>query len=461
MQDFDRNYDDYLVKWKVSSSRRPLLIAGARQVGKTNVVKKFGKKHYKNVLELNFMRDKNKLLSIFEAGLSPSKIIENAQLLTGQAFDAETDLLVFEEVGFSQEALTSLKFFCEQAPHIHLVATGSNIGLFKNFPVGQTHRITMYPMTFREFLMAQGKKMLVRYVDTVTEGQIPSVAHEQLIEQLINYWFVGGMPGVVQEWISFPDSDPINRIKAVKRVQSELLKDYQNDFGKLSEDHDATTMNIKRVYDAVATRIADVEDGNAKKFKFKGIYGSKHVSYDDVASPIDFLECLMLVHRVFILDGVNNSYNMNFQKQENMFKLLPHDVGLMCRMIGMEYQELREKRDAYKGYIAEVFVLNEFLSCLVEAHTTEMFSFKKGHRMELEYLLKSPEYGVVPVEVKSGTSTRAASLNGFIDKYSPTRALKFSAKNPRNVSGDTLVHLPLYLARAAYVNFFCSNEDIL
>jgi predicted AAA+ superfamily ATPase len=190
MNFFVRNYDQYFIEWKNSINRRPMLLTGARQVGKTSSVKKFGRENYKNVFELNFMIDHEILSNIFDDGFQPSNILENAQIALENPFNPDTDLLVFEEIGFSQSALTSLKFFYEDAPEIHIIATGSNVGLFKNYPVGKTDRVTMYSMTFREFLMATNNSILLKFVDTPDHSKVPTVAHNKLINLITDYWFV-------------------------------------------------------------------------------------------------------------------------------------------------------------------------------------------------------------------------------------------------------------------------------
>jgi predicted AAA+ superfamily ATPase len=461
MSFFVRNIEQYFIQWKNSLNRKPILLAGARQVGKTSSVKRFGRENYKSVFELNFMRDKALLGNIFEDGLQPSNILENAQIALGQSFNPQADLLVFEEIGFSQNALTSLKFFYEDAPEIHLIATGSNVGLFKNYPVGQTERMTMYPMTFREFLMATNNTILLKFVDTPDHSKIPTVAHDKLIDLVTDYWFVGGMPEAVKAWTSYPQMKPLQRIKAVEKVKANLLTDYQHDFGKFAKEHPATTLNIKRVYDAVARKIAEIEDGNTPKFKFKGVLGNTNVSYEDIVTPVDFLECLKLIHRVFILEGVNNDFNMNFQKKENMFKLVPHDVGLLTSMIGMRYQQIKGGKDAYKGFIAEVFVLNEIVSTMMfPDQEAELFSFKRGNSMEIEFLFKSQEYGYIPMEVKSSKNTRSTSLTHFVEKYKPHRAFKFSFSYVDNNPKRIVQHLPIYKVRSAYAKHFIDGDMI-
>jgi len=451
---FNRHFDNILVKWKSKENNLPLLSGGARQVGKSTVVKQFGKKHYKNVLELNFMKNKEQLKEIFANGLSPLSIIENAQLILNKEFNPDTDLLVFEEVGFSSDALTSLKFFAEEAPHINLIATGSNIGLFQGYPVGKTQKMIMHPMTFSEFLQATGNGMLVKFAKETENQNILEAAHSKLLNELMNYWFVGGMPAAVNTWVVNANKSPLKRIKAVENIQSQLLSDYRNDFGKLSNDHAATTLSTQRVYNSVANQIAEIQDGNTAKFKFKGSLGNTSVSYEDVVAPIDFLECLNLVKRVNILEGVNEKFNLLLQKKEKMFKLIPHDIGLLTRMADISYQTLRNSKDAYKGFIAEIFVLNEFISTIIHPTEQQFYTFKIGSSMEIEFLLRSSEGNNIPVEVKSGKNRKSQSLTNFVNKYKPTLALKFSALKVKNKKERTVQHYPLYTARAHYLKLF-------
>jgi hypothetical protein len=310
-------------------------------------------------------------------------------------------------------------------------------------------------MTFREFVMATNNSMLLEYVDATNNSKIPAVAHTKLIDLISDYWFVGGMPEAVDAWLSYPEIEPLERIKAVEKVKANLLADYKNDFGKFSKEHPATTLNIKRVYEAVATKIADIESGSTPKFKFKGVLGNTSTSYKDIVAPVDFLECLKLIHRVYILDGVNNTYNMNFQKKENMFKLIPHDVGILTSMIGMTYQDIKAGKDAYKGFIAEVFVLNEIISSMVlPEDANELYSFKRGESMEIEFLLKSLNDEFIPIEVKSGKNKRSISLTNFVKQYKPSSALKFTLSNVDNNPKRIVQHLPIYKSRSTYLKHF-------
>ncbi len=449
---FYRNIDAQLLNWKKSGLRKPALVYGARQVGKSSALKKFGETNYRKVFEINFMK-MDDADSIFNDGKDIDKVIKNIQFYLSESFDYQQDLIVFEEVGFSEKALTALKFFSEDAPEIHIVATGSNIGLYRSFPVGKVDWMPMYPMTFSEFLRATGNEMLVEYAELSISQRVPEVAHNKLMDLTHDYWFVGGMPEAIEAWVSYPMTQPLERVRAVDKVQADLIKGYETDFGKLSKDHEVSTLKLKRIYASMARQIASEEDGNTPKFKFKGTLGNTSVRYEDVVEPIDFLRDLMLVHKVYIFEGMNTSYNMDFQVEENKFKLLPHDVGILTKMIGISYQDILRGKDAYKGFVAEVFVANEMISAMKGNSRIELNSFKRGNTSEIEFLFeKSGNY--VPVEVKSGKSTRSKSLNAFVERYTPSFALKLTANNVDNNSERVVQQLALYRSRHAYRECF-------
>ncbi|RLV57947.1 DUF4143 domain-containing protein [Parashewanella curva] len=449
---FYRNIDTQLLNWKQSELRKPALIYGARQVGKSSALKKFGETNYRKVFEINFMK-MDDADSIFNDGKDIGSIIKNIQFYLSDSFDPAQDLIVFEEVGFSEKALTTLKFFSEDAPEIHIVATGSNIGLYRSFPVGKVEWMPMYPMTFSEFLKATGNEVLTDAAELPVDQSVPEIAHQKLMSCVQDYWFVGGMPEAVEAWVSYPVTQPLERVRAVDKVQADLIKGYETDFGKLSKDHEVSTLKLKRIYASMARQIASEEDGNTPKFKFKGTLGNTSVRYEDVVEPIDFLRDLMVVHKVHIFEGINASYNMDFQVEENKFKLLPHDVGILTKMIGVSYQDILRGKDAYKGFIAEVFVANEMISAMVGNSRIELNSFKRGNTSEIEFLFEK-QGGFIPVEVKSGKSIRSKSLNAFVERFSPKFALKFTANNVKNSPERVIQQLALYRARHAYRECF-------
>ena len=224
-----------LLSWYQRGNRKPLLIDGARQVGKTYLVEQlFGPKYFKNLIKINFMKDPA-LADIFQSGLSPEILLKNIQLVTGQAYDAKTDCLFFDEIGLCQNALDSLKFFSEERPDIAIIATGSNIGLLGSFPVGQVERYQLYPMGFEEFLWANDGEALTEEIAHASRDKLSIPVHDRLWQLLLDYYFVGGMPSAVNEWVS---SDRYEKIlattSAVREIQNNLILDYKNDFGKYS-----------------------------------------------------------------------------------------------------------------------------------------------------------------------------------------------------------------------------------
>ncbi|OUS24821.1 hypothetical protein A9Q98_13065 [Thalassotalea sp. 42_200_T64] len=455
---FERASESLVKAWIDKEERYPLLIDGARQVGKSFLINEIiAPKYYRRVLKLDFMKHPE-FEGIFEEGLSPKKILKNAQLLTEQEFDSERDLLFFEEVGCSQKALTSLKFFAEDAPNIHLIATGSNLGLMKSFPVGKTHRINMYPLTFCEFLKASEHRMLVEYVEQPLCENISEVAHNKLISALLDYFFVGGMPAVVKQWVSISEDNPIQRINAVREKQALLLKDYRNDFGKYSTEDKTNALHIEKIYNSMPHQIMDNQDGKLPKFKFKGVIGKRNTSYENLSGPISFLEKISLISRLGLLETKNKDFPHSILVKENAFKLVPHDVGLLSAMVNLSYQAIRAASSSYKGFIAETYVLNEMMSTISVPSENKFYAFKSPGIGEIEFVLSiGANNNLVPIEVKSGTNDRAKSLTKFVETMKPAKAYKLTGKLVNNNPDRVVQQLPLYKARTMYLELMAKN----
>lgn len=455
---FERAQESLIKTWIDKDERCPLLIDGARQVGKSFLINEIiAPKYYRRVLKLDFMKNPE-VEAIFEEGLSPEKILKNAQLLTGQEFDLEKDLLFFEEVGCSQKALTSLKFFAEDAANIHLIATGSNIGLMKSFPVGKTQRINMYPLTFVEFLKASEQKMLVKYVEQPLNEKISEIAHKKLMAVLLDYFFVGGMPAVVKQWLSISETNPIPRIKAVREKQTLLLTDYRDDFGKYSAEDKTNTLHIEKIYNNMPNQIMDSQDEQLPKFKFKGVIGKRNTSYENLSGPIGFLEKTNLISKLGLLETENKDFPHSILVKENAFKLVPHDVGLLSAMVNLSYQEIRTASSSYKGFIAETFVLNEMKSAIGMPNENKFYAFKSPSIGEVEFVLsKGGVNNLIPVEVKSGKNHKAKSLTKFVNIMKPTKAYKLTGKLVNNNPDRILQQLPLYKARTMYLELTAST----
>lgn len=448
-----RKYDDTLLKWKRDPRKKPLIVDGARQVGKSYLVEQlFGKIHYKKVVIIDFLKSPQ-LNSIFDAGLSPEQVLLNIQLMLNLKFDVTTDLLVFEEIGFSQKAMDSLKYFHQEMPEVHLVATGSNIGLLGRFPVGQVERLTIHPLCFREFLWANDLRMLADFLENLDTSGITEVIHQQLWKQWLDYLYVGGMPAVVSQWVKQHEgANIIDCVKQVEKVKQQLLYDYRNDFGKFSEKEPYTSLQIERVFEAIPRQIMGSLDGNAPKFTFKGVLGKRNAGYEALSGPIRFLRKVGLIHQIHIVEG-NVKAPLNVLKEDNRFKILLHDVGLLCALAGLSYQTVINESAEYKGFLAENFVLIEFAVSLNSPDEKQFFSWQSKGKAELEFLVET-DNGIMPIEVKSGRSTKSKSLSSYINSQAPSAAFKLTGRNiPRSEQGF-VEELPLYMSECLFRRLF-------
>lgn len=434
----DRSIMQDLVAWKAKKSRTPLILKGVRQSGKTYVLKAFGKAHFPRTHYFNFEQSPG-LAAIFEGELDPSRILLELSFQVNEAIRPETDLIIFDEIQACPRALTSLKYFCEQAADIALCAAGSLLGLHLNdvsFPVGKVTFLHLYPMSFLEFLHAVGEDALHHYLRDYDEKTIiPRSIHERFWECLKIYFVVGGMPAVINAYLEYRDI-PYTAFERVREKQNDLIVAYQADIAKHSGKTNA--MHIDRVWRDVPAQLARSMDGGAQKFKFKGVLPGVD-RYQRMADTIDWLCAAELVIKVPVIETPRVPLSAHIK--ESWFKLYMNDVGLLGAMSGLPVKMLLDQNyGSYKGYFAENYVAQSMLS----SGKRELFSWQQG-RTEVEFLTMC-DAGVIPIEVKSGHVTKAQSLQAFIKKYSPSYAIIYSAK-PMEMYDALLRHYPLYVAR--------------
>ena len=424
-----------LVAWKNQQQRMPLLLDGARQVGKTYLLETlFGKRYFRNVVKLDFLANPG-LCSIFEGSKNPEHIITQIQITLGIDIDPEKDLVLFDEVGECQNALDSLKFFQEQRPEMYICASGSNLGLLTSFPVGQIDELHLQPMSFEEFVIAHGNAHLA---EAFRSGTRNDIVHSKLWPLLLDYYFVGGMPKAVSTWIN-GDKTKINaRANAVRQVQQTLINGYIRDFGKYASRKSAA-MHIESVYRNIPTQLMKEIDGSVKRYQFSKVIPGKS-GYRDLQGPIDYLIKTRLASKNYIIEGQLRG-PLRTQITESRFKLFLHDIGLLHCLADISYQEIKLQNFDFKGYLAENFVHNEALCLGLE----QTYSWHSRNMAELEFLFKRYDGEIIPVEVKSGKRTQAKSLKTYIERFNPKLAYKFTA----NIGGfrdGSLQTLPLYYA---------------
>lgn len=422
---------DKLLVWKNSASRKPIMLDGARQTGKSYLLEVLFGQHFEQIIRLDFLEQPD-LANIFTDSLNPDDIINNIELELNVSVDKEKALIIFDEIGECQAAVNSLKFFAEQCPQMFVCASGSNIGLLGSFPVGKVALLNLYPMTFEEFVWASKQTALIKAFEQMNMGK---VAHDKLFSLLIDYYFVGGMPEVVGSWFaSENDMGVLERTKTVTQIHSSLIAGYERDFGKYSDKISAH--HIQSVFKNIPVQLSKSIDDSVNRFKFKSVIEKKN-RYQDLAGPINWLEKCRLLSRCHPIDCEPSS-PLSALAKDNIFKLFLFDVGLLGYMLGLSYKEHRDQGFSYKGYIAENFVQNE----LIAQGAGPTYSWEYA-RAEVEFLYKCDDGSIVPVEVKSGKRTRAKSLGVYVERYRPKTTIKLIGSTG-SLENDSALVVPLY-----------------
>lgn len=424
-----------LVTWKGEKERKPLLLLGVRQVGKTYILKEFGSHHFPHYHYINFEKEL-KAHKIFEADLNPKRILEELSFYFDHSIDISTDLLIFDEIQACPNALTSLKYFQEELPQSTICGAGSLLGIHltpSSFPVGKVSMLTLHPMTFEEFLLANNDNKSLEVLSTANKAQsIPEVIHLHLWEQLKHYFVVGGMPEAISTYCGNKDN-LFNAFSLVREKQDHLLTAYYADMAKHSGKINA--MHIDRVFRSIPSQLEKGQDGEAKRFVFKGVIpGISH--YHRLANVIDWLAAAGLIIKVFI---VENGYPpFKAHTKENVFKLFLFDVGMLGMMSGLSPKAILEyDYGSYKGYFAENYVAQALLA----AKKQEFFCWMEK-KAEVEFLV-DVEGTTIPVEVKSGKVIKAKSLKVFAEKYHPPFCIILSGASLS--STGAMRFYPLYL----------------
>jgi len=426
-----------LLKWKNSPFRKPLILKGARQVGKTYILNKFGENEFSNFHIYNF--EKDKLLStIFESNLEPVRIIKELSIYSGKKINIEKDIIIFDEIQESPKALNSLKYFCEEMPELYLCCAGSLIGITlssESFPVGKVDFLQMYPMTFHEFLYALNDDISLEIYNELKQSKKQSdVSHDRLWEQLKEYFFTGGMPKVVASYV-LQRKNQQEAVFTVRKIQQGLFESYFKDFAKHSGKINA--MHISSVLEDIPMQLSKNIDASVKRYRFKGVIPGKK-AYSDLQGPIKWLEKAGLLIKVKICNRAEIPFEA-FCKN-NIFKLYMFDIGILGAMLDLPLNAVvLSNIGISKGFFAENFVAQE-----MSVNYSKLYSWNESNS-EIEFI-KQIDGKIVPIEVKSGIRTQAKSLMHYIKRYSPENAIKITGK-PLNKLDHPIIHnYPLYMA---------------
>lgn len=422
-----------LLKWKEKKNRKPLLLTGVRQCGKTYIIKEFGKKEFEDTAYFNFDGNTG-LQSVFDFDFDVGRIVDElANVVYGDKIVPGRTLVVFDEIQDCPRAIQSLKYFCENMPKLHVIAAGSLLGVALrkegiSFPVGKVDRVEMYPMSFEEFVIADGGEKYINGIKKMAfEREIPEMYTVPLEKYLKNYYIVGGMPEAVQTWVDTHD------YKEVEEVQDRILKDYADDFGKHTMPD--TTTKVRLIWDAIPSQIA--RDNN--KFIFSHVkQGARAKNLEDalewiVNAGIAYKLNLVSTPELPLAGMADNTY----------FKVYMSDVGLLRRKSNVNYRTVLEGDASYiyfKGALTENYIMTQ-LKCM----GVESYFWRTKADAEIDFITDY-EGVLLPIEVKSADNTKAKSLHLFCNRYHPRMAIKTSLKNVGdNMDGDTHVwSLPLY-----------------
>lgn len=416
-----------LLAWKQSRRRKPLIIEGARQVGKTWLMKEFGRQAYADTVYINF--DSNaRMAELFASDLDTKRLVLGLELYAGRKIDPENALLIFDEVQEVPRALAALKYFCEDAPQYHIVCAGSLLGIAlhrgTSFPVGKVDFLKLYPLSFQEFLMAIGKQQFSELLDQQDFSMITSF-RETYADALKQYYFVGGMPEAVE---SFAENQDFNE---VRQIQKRILAAYEQDFSKHAPNE--VVPRLRMLWNSIPAQLAKEN----KKF----IYGlvREGARAKDYETALLWLSDCGLVHRVSRV----NAPGIPLRAYEDMkaFKLFVLDVGLLGCMTGLHQRTLLDGNTLFvefKGALTEQYVCQQ-LKTLADLELC-YYTNDRGS-CEVDFVVDTGGR-VMPLEVKAETNLRAKSLKTYREKFSPELAIRTSMADYRKEDG--LVNLPLY-----------------
>ena len=418
---------DELVNWKNKPNRKPLILKGARQVGKTWLMKEFGKTHFKKVAYVSFYNNQ-RMKQVFESDYDIDRIIMNINIETHTEVTPKDTLIIFDEIQEAPKALESLKYFCENAPEYPIIAAGSLLGVAihngTSYPVGKVESLELHPMNFREFLMAMGESSLAQLI-TEKKYDYMEDFREKYIFWLKNYYYVGGMPEIVSYFSAHKNYDE------VRKMQNTILEQYENDFGKHTPANELP--RIRMVWNSIPLQLAKEN----KKFFFGKIKEGARAK--DFELAIEWLQDCGLIKKVYKVSkpAVPLKAYIDFTS----FKLYLLDVGLLGALSELDAESILEGNSIFvefKGALTEQYVLQQIVSDT--SYKPYYFAGEKSN-YEVDFLIQKGK-NVVPVEVKAEENLRAQSLKFYCEKFKPEYAVRTSMSDYR--TQEWMLNVPLY-----------------
>ena len=411
-----RKIQAWLEAWKDRPQRKPLILQGARQVGKTYALLEFGRTHYDNVAYFNFETDP-KLAETFSENISPDYLIPILSHIARQTIVREKTLIIFDEVQLCERALTSLKYFCEEAPEYHIAVAGSLLGTAVNrkqfsFPVGKVDIKTLYPMDLEEFMLACGEEILVKQIHDCfkNDSPMPAALHEAAMALYRQYLVVGGMPECVSAFLETKD------YILVRHTQDMILQAYLNDMSKYNTENEIKKTRL--TYDNITVQLSKKNT----RFQYKLIKKGGRAS--EFENAIEWLTLSGIVSQVWLVEQIKKP--LENYRNIDAFKIYVSDLGLLCAkkdVVAADILYDSAELDDFKGGLVENYVNTQ-----LTANGYRTFFWESARSAEVDFVIQR-EGQIIPVEVKSADNVKAKSLRVYIDTYHPQYALKLSAKN--------------------------------
>lgn len=411
-----RKIATFFKEWKEAPHRKPLILQGARQVGKTYSILEFGRTHYENVAYFNF-ESNPKLIETFNENISPDYLIPILSHIAGQTIVKEKTLIIFDEVQLCERALTSLKYFCEEAPDYHIIVAGSLLGVAVNrskfsFPVGKVDIKTLFPMDMEEFMLALGEAELVKAIREcfINDTPMPSALHDKALQLYRQYLVVGGMPECVMQYANTRDNI------LIRNTQNNILASYLNDMSKYNNLNEIKKTRL--VYDNVTVQLSKKNT----RFQYKLIKKGGRAS--EFENAIEWLTLSGIVSQIYKVEQIKKP--LENYRDIDAFKIYVADSGLLCakkEIVANDILFMTDELDDFKGGMVENYANSQLT---INGYTTYYWESERG--AEIDFIIQR-EGKIIPVEVKSADNTRAKSLRIYMDTYSPEYAIKLSTKN--------------------------------
>jgi predicted AAA+ superfamily ATPase len=411
-----------LIEWKNNADKKPLIVRGVRQCGKTYLLQEFGKTYYDDVVYFNF-EDTPQICETFERDLHPQRILKELSILRNKTIEPHKTLIIFDEIQLCGKALTALKYFYENTPEYHIVCAGSLLGIAltkkTSVPVGKVEFLTLHPLNFYEFLLANGKKLLVENLKE--DSKLTGIFSGELREKLLDFYIVGGMPEAVKTWI-----ESRYNIEKIEEVLSRILDSYLVDFAKYAPTKDFP--KLLAIWRSIPNQLAKENS----KFIFSQVKDSWRAK--DLEDAVEWLIEAGLVYKV---EKIEKPFiPISAYADHTFFKLYMCDVGLLRKMAGLPPSVIYDKNKAYtefKGSLSENYVLCELMNLYRETP----FYWKSGNKAEVDFVIQD-DADIIPIEVKAERATHAHSITEYCKKYQPRKSFVTSMETKEGT-------IPLYM----------------